>query len=96
MRSPLRVFLVAVASALVLAAGVVGCPAAHDAYPGKACKTDNDCYLGEICVNLECAPPPPDMPVQMDAARRFDLEPPTDAEPPPTDADDGDLAEGDL
>ena len=28
-----------------------GCPAAHSDYPTQACKTDNDCYVGERCMN---------------------------------------------
>jgi hypothetical protein len=26
-----------------------GCPAAHDDYPTKACKSVMDCFQGEIC-----------------------------------------------
>ena len=33
------------------AAALTGCPAAHNDYPGGSCKTDNDCYKGEKCMN---------------------------------------------
>ena len=42
----------ALGSALTLA----GCPAAHDDYPGAACKVNSDCYQGEVCTNLVCVP----------------------------------------
>jgi hypothetical protein len=40
---------------------LIGCPAAHDDFPGLSCKTDGDCYQGEMCINMVCMPPPMDM-----------------------------------
>jgi len=45
-----------VGGALAATAALSGCPAAHSGYPGTACMTDNDCYVGEICTNLVCVP----------------------------------------
>jgi hypothetical protein len=37
---------------VVLAAlALAGCPAAHDDYPTQSCKTNDDCYEGERCLN---------------------------------------------
>jgi hypothetical protein len=43
---------------LVAAASLSGCPAAHDSYPGTTCKTNSDCYVGELCnmTTLVCEP----------------------------------------
>jgi hypothetical protein len=49
-----------VAGALVAAASLVGCPAAHNDYPNASCKTDSDCYKGEKCMNASvCVPTTP-------------------------------------
>ena len=49
-----------VAGALGAVASLVGCPAAHDDYPGASCKTDSDCYQGEKCMNASvCVPVTP-------------------------------------
>jgi hypothetical protein len=51
---------VLVVGALVAAASLVGCPAAHDDYPNASCKTDSDCYKGEKCMNASvCVPTTP-------------------------------------
>ncbi|HEY7957037.1 MAG: hypothetical protein ACHQ17_09040 [Polyangia bacterium] len=70
--------------AALLAAGsalltVAGCPAAHDSYPTTACKTDKDCYLGEICSDKVCMLPAPDLSTDMhffvfDLAKPADLD----------------------
>jgi hypothetical protein len=44
-----RMVMLALAALSSLALG--GCPAAHNDYPSQACKTDNDCYIGERCMN---------------------------------------------
>ncbi len=49
-----------------------GCPAAHDEYPGLACKQDSDCYLGETCQNLVCAGMDMSVPTDM-AFPKFDF-----------------------
>jgi hypothetical protein len=34
-----------------------GCPTAHSDYPAQSCTTNNDCYLGEHCLNNSiCVP----------------------------------------
>ena len=41
----------------LVAAGVMtlaGCPAEHDPFPDKSCKTNSDCYVGETCMALMC------------------------------------------
>ena len=49
-----------------------GCPAAHDHYPGLACKQDSDCFLGETCQNLVCAGMDMSVPTDM-AFPKFDF-----------------------
>jgi hypothetical protein len=59
-----RIILAVVAGGALLAAATLGgCPAAHDDYPGVSCKTNNDCFKGEVCSNSICQPatPPQDM-----------------------------------
>ena len=45
------IFAILLGGALVAMTTLSGCPAAHDDYPGAACKTDNDCFQGEHCMN---------------------------------------------
>lgn len=71
---------------LLLAAAVgtsvlAGCPAAHDDYPGTACKVNADCYQGEICNGTICVPDQ-DMSIVGDFAH------------PPLDFSNGDLLPG--
>jgi hypothetical protein len=47
----LRQVILAVAVGSAAAVGLSGCPAAHDAFPSRACATDKDCYVGEKCMN---------------------------------------------
>jgi hypothetical protein len=64
--------LIMVLSAVLVTASVgatlIGCPAAHDGYPGKDCKANTDCYVGEICntTTLTCELPASDMSVPDD------------------------------
>jgi hypothetical protein len=51
---------------------LIGCPAAHDDYPGLACKVDSDCYGAETCVNLVCTPPDLSIPGDL-SFPRFDF-----------------------
>ena len=71
-----------------------GCPAAHDEFPGLACKQDSDCFQGETCVNLVCTPPDLSIPTDM-AFPKFDF-----ARPDMSEADGGPMpdltASGDL
>jgi hypothetical protein len=48
----------------------VGCPAAHSDYPTRACSTNDDCFLGEHCLNSSVCVPNTDMAV---VAKRGDL-----------------------
>ena len=66
-----------------------GCPAAHDEFPGLACKQDSDCFQGETCVNLVCAGMDMSIPTDM-AFPKFDF-----ARPDMTEAD-GDTMMGDM
>ena len=75
---------------LLTGAVLVGCPAAHDDYPGLACKADSDCYGAERCVNLLCEAPMPDL--GMDSFPPFDLAQPVDGGP---DGETMDLSEVD-
>jgi len=43
-------------AAAVTTSALSGCPAAHNEYPGSACKTNSDCYQGEICSDSVCVP----------------------------------------
>ena len=54
----MRRFLVVslLAGALIGATALSGCPAAHNDYPGTACKMNSDCYQGEICNGTVCVP----------------------------------------
>jgi len=65
-----RLLMIAAAVAVSLSVGatLIGCPAAHDGYPGKACKANSDCYVGETCnvMTMTCEPPPADMSVSLD------------------------------
>ena len=44
------------AAACVIAGGLAlgGCPLAHDAFPGKACASVEDCFQGEMCIQMVC------------------------------------------
>jgi hypothetical protein len=67
--------------ALAGAATLSGCPAAHNDYPGAACKTNSDCYVGEICNGTICEPNN-DMSIQGDFAHpSLDLSMPGDLMP---------------
>jgi hypothetical protein len=74
------VFLV---GALFGAASLSGCPAAHNDYPGGSCKTDSDCYVGELCnrMTLVCEP-------------NLDMSVVSDFAHPPLDFSMGDLQPG--
>ena len=50
------ILLIIVGGALAAATALTGCPAAHNDYPGTACMTSGDCYVGEVCTNLVCVP----------------------------------------
>lgn len=75
---------VAGAAALSLSLGLtlVGCPAAHDSFPTKACSpgrtrgdgSNPDCYVGELCnpTSMMCELPAADMSVPDDIPR-FDF-----------------------
>lgn len=54
-----------VCAALVAAAMLAGCPAAHDDYPNGSCKTNADCYQGEICMNNSICVAAPDLAVEV-------------------------------
>jgi hypothetical protein len=57
MRRLRRLFVgLVLGGALVAATSLGGCPAAHDDYPGTACKMNSDCYQGEICNGTVCVP----------------------------------------
>ncbi|HXU69745.1 MAG TPA: hypothetical protein VN947_10475 [Polyangia bacterium] len=76
--------LVVLGGALALGAALAGCPAAHNDYPGTACKINADCYVGEVCKdNTICVPIPADMSIIGDFAHP----------PLPTDGGPDDLSE---
>lgn len=50
-RAALGLALIAIAAG---ALALVGCPAAHDAFPDRSCKTNSDCFQGETCVMMVC------------------------------------------
>jgi hypothetical protein len=43
-------------AALLAAAALAGCPAAHGDYPTTACSGPSDCFVGEACVAGSCVP----------------------------------------
>ncbi|HWE26787.1 MAG TPA: hypothetical protein VHB97_02240 [Polyangia bacterium] len=59
------VSLIALISLLLFSAG---CPAAHDDYPGLACKANSDCYVGELCNSGGICVPNMDMSIEGDFA----------------------------
>jgi hypothetical protein len=65
-----RLLMIIAAGTVTLAVGVtlVGCPAAHEGYPGKSCTVNGDCYSDEVCnmTTMMCEPPPADMSVLFD------------------------------
>jgi hypothetical protein len=79
------------AAVLLSGAVLLGCPAAHDEYPGLACKTDSDCYGAEHCVNLQCEAPMPDLAMDI-SFPTFDFAHPVDGG---LDGDSMDLSEVD-
>jgi hypothetical protein len=50
------IFAALVSGLLAATTTLVGCPAAHDDYPGTSCKANSDCYIGEICNGTICVP----------------------------------------
>jgi hypothetical protein len=46
----------ALAAACALAGGLTlaGCPLSHDPFPGKTCSTNEDCFQGEMCIQMVC------------------------------------------
>ena len=58
MRRPIGVMVgVILVGALLFVFGTLaGCPASHDDYPGTSCKTNSDCYQGEVCNGTVCEP----------------------------------------
>ncbi|MGZ3426156.1 MAG: hypothetical protein ACXVCV_05865 [Polyangia bacterium] len=75
--------------ALAATTALGGCPAAHDDYPGLACKVNSDCYQGEICNGTICVPND-DLSIEGDFAH-----PPLDFTMP-TDGMPDDLTPGDM
>ena len=66
------IFVILAGGALAALTTLVGCPAAHDDYPGAACKTDSDCYEGEHCLNQTlCVLDTPDMAVRLPDLAHF-------------------------
>src|SRR5689334_13794119 len=65
-----RLAMLAAAVVVVISVGLtlIGCPAAHEGYPGKECKQTSDCYSDEICntTTMTCELPPADMAVPDD------------------------------
>jgi hypothetical protein len=52
----------------LLALALAVCPAAHEPYPSLSCKTDNDCFSMEKCVNTFCVAITPDLSVVLPPA----------------------------
>jgi hypothetical protein len=65
-----RLMMLGAAILVTASVGVtlIGCPAAHDGFPGKDCKVQADCYMDEVCnmTTMKCEPPPVDMSVPLD------------------------------
>ena len=69
-----RVIAVVVGGLLAAAGALAGCPAAHSGYPGTSCKTNSDCYVGEICSSALICVPNLDMAITGDFAHPpFDI-----------------------